>query len=197
MSHKCAGLDPSKGGGVTTRPTLTSEQTPPWRASTHTQMQTHTHCGSCWQEHKGAAATDVEGEGRRRDINGESLSGVEFSVELIVFSKDQDKGIDHINIVSLCSLLHFLFCTLLTLTVQCKKSFQRSITSNWFSFRWSTATTAQSGGYHGRISCIWFNKCIECRLTPNEQRQTWPKSGFEANGGTLMSFKVINDFIVE
>lgn len=46
----------------------------PTSASSYTHTQAHTHTLPCWQEHKGAAATDVwEGEGSWEDINGDSL----------------------------------------------------------------------------------------------------------------------------
>lgn len=69
----------------------------------------HTHAQPCWQEHKRAAATDVserEGEG---NINRESHFCMEFSAGLIVFSKDQDRGIGHVNIVGLRLLYSLVF----------------------------------------------------------------------------------------
>lgn len=101
------GPDPSKGGGVITRPILTSEPTPPQLVHIYVHKYTHAHTLPCWQEHKGAAATDVswwKGEGYRGDINREFRSSVEFSVGLIVFSKDQDEGMGHVNKVSQWSL---------------------------------------------------------------------------------------------
>lgn len=95
--------DPSKGGGVITHPTLTFQATPPrhWYTHTHTRTQsallTGAQGGSCYRcliERGGRG-------GEETSIGSLSLSGIEFLVELIVFSKDQDKGIGPVNIVSL------------------------------------------------------------------------------------------------